>query len=274
MTRADFSGRYIHYGIREFGMAAAMNGMALHGGVIPYGGTFLVFSDYCRAAIRLSALQRARVIYVLTHDSIGLGEDGPTHQPVEQLMSLRMIPNLAVFRPADAIETAECWSLALARTDGPSVLALSRQNLPSLGARPDMLCARGAWRVAAAVARRRVVLVATGSEVSVARDARELLEREHVGADLVSMPGWMAFEAEDTSYRHDLLPDDALIVSVEAGVTLGWERWTGSNGLRIGLDCWGASAPAGDLFRHFGFTGERIAAAVMERLREKGARSA
>ena len=268
LTKEDYSGRYLYYGIREFGMAAAMNGMALHGGIIPYGGTFLIFTDYCRPAIRLSALQQVRVIYVMTHDSIGLGEDGPTHQPVEQLAGLRAIPNLAVFRPADAVETAECWSLALRRSGGPSLLALSRQNLPQLrlDRSAELLSARGAYRLRAAAAPRRVVLIGTGSEVQIALAVADALEAQGVGADLVSMPSWDHFDAQDAAYRADILPADALIVSIEAGATLGWERYTGRDGLTIGLDRFGASAPAGDLFRRFGFTAEAIVPRILERL--------
>jgi transketolase len=275
LTRNDYSGRYIYYGIREFGMAAAMNGMALHGGVIPYGGTFLVFSDYCRPAIRLSALQQVRVIYVMTHDSIGLGEDGPTHQPVEHVMSLRMIPNLAVFRPADAVETAEAWALALARTDGPSLLALTRQNLPQV--RDDAsenLTARGAYRLRSAGAARKVILLATGSEVEVALKTAEALEGQGIGADVVSMPCWSLFDEADDAYREDILPDlppeRLLRVSIEAGTTLGWERYTMARGLRIGLDRFGASAPADDLFNRFGFTAEAIVPQILAALRTQG----
>ena len=271
LTREDYSGRYLYYGIREFGMAAAMNGMALHGGVIPYGGTFLVFSDYCRPAIRLSALQGVRVVYVMTHDSIGLGEDGPTHQPVEHLTGLRLIPNLAVFRPADAVETAECWALALERRDGPSLLALTRQNLPQLRAeRTDNLCALGAYRLRSAGAARRVVLIATGSEVEVAVATAEALEGQGIGADVVSMPCWSLFDAQDEAYRRDLIPDDLLRVSIEAGATLGWERYVGPGGLAVGLDRFGASAPAEDLFRRFGFTAEAIVPRIISALKSQG----
>jgi len=271
LTKEDYSGRYIYYGIREFGMAAAMNGMALHGGVIPYGGTFLVFSDYCRPAIRLSALQGVRVVYVMTHDSIGLGEDGPTHQPVEHLTSLRLIPNLHVYRPADAVETAECWALALERREGPSVLALTRQNLPQLRTgRTESLSARGAYRLRAAVALRRVVLIATGSEVEVAVAVAEALEGQGIGADVVSMPCWELFDGEDEAYRSDLLPGDVLKVSIEAGTTLGWERYVGPDGLAIGLDRFGASAPAEDLFRRFGFTAEAIVPNIIAALNSQG----
>jgi transketolase len=271
LTKEDYSGRYLYYGIREFGMAAAMNGMALHGGVIPYGGTFLVFSDYCRPAIRLSALQGVRVVYVMTHDSIGLGEDGPTHQPVEHLTSLRLIPNLAVYRPADAVETAECWALALERRDGPSLLALSRQNLPQLRTeRSENFCALGAYRLRSAGAARRVVLIATGSEVEVAVATAEALEGQGIGADVVSMPCWSRFDAQDEDYRHDLLPADALKVSIEAGTTLGWERYVGPGGLAIGLDRFGASAPAEDLFQRFGFTAEAIVPRILAALNSQG----
>jgi transketolase len=265
-SKTNYGGRYIYYGIREFGMAAAMNGMALHGGIIPYGGTFLVFSDYCRNAIRLSALQRQRVIYVMTHDSIGLGEDGPTHQPVEHLLSLRAIPNLTVFRPCDAIETAECWALSLKNDSGPSLLALSRQNLPQLRSDADMKSARGAYRLKAAENARKLVLIATGSEVELAMKVAEKLEDDGLGADVVSMPSWELFDAQDSRYRADILPVETLKVSIEAGVTLGWERYTGSDGLNIGIDRFGASAPAEALFDHFGFSVEHITSRIQARL--------
>ncbi|APZ97907.1 transketolase [Sphingopyxis sp. QXT-31] len=267
LTKNDYSGRYIYYGIREFGMAAAMNGMALHGGVIPYGGTFLVFADYCRAAIRLSALQQQRVVYVMTHDSIGLGEDGPTHQPIEHLQSLRAMPNLLVMRPADAVETAECWALALAQTDRPSLLALTRQNLPPL--RHDVtenLCAKGGYRLRDAAAARKVVLVATGSEVSLAVEIADKLEAAGHGADVVSMVSTELFDEQDKSYQDAILPRDALIVSIEAGTTFGWERYTGRDGLRFGIDGFGASAPIEDLFKHFGITVDAITPQILAKL--------
>ena len=267
-TRSDYAGRYIYYGIREFGMAAAMNGMALHGGVIPYGGTFLVFSDYCRNAIRLSAIQHQRVIYVMTHDSIGLGEDGPTHQPVEHLTSLRAMPGLHVFRPADAVETAESWSLAIARQDGPSLLALSRQNLPALRSEAsENLTARGAYRLKAAENARKLVIIATGSEVSLALDVAKLLEGQGIGAEIVSMPCAELFDAQDQSYKTALLPRDVLTVSIEAGVTLGWERYTGRDGLNFGINSFGASAPADILYDHFGLTAEKITAQITSKLK-------
>ncbi|PEQ11807.1 transketolase [Novosphingobium sp. PC22D] len=270
LTAQDGSGRYIYYGIREFGMAAAMNGMALHGGVIPYGGTFLIFSDYCRNAVRLSALQQVRAIYVFTHDSIGLGEDGPTHQPVEQVMSLRLIPNLNVFRPCDVIETAECWNLALQSPETPSVLALSRQNLPQVRKSGEMLSARGAYRLRAAEAERRVILIATGSEVALALDVASQLEAQGIGADVVSMPCMELFDAQPDAYKEDILPSvdpsRILRVSIEAGVTMGWERYTMANGLNIGLDRFGASAPAKDLFNKFGFTADAIVPQIMSKI--------
>ena len=267
LTKQDYSGRHIYYGIREFGMAAAMNGMALHGGIIPYGGTFLIFSDYCRPAIRLSALQQVRAIYVMTHDSIGLGEDGPTHQPVEQLASLRAMPNLDVYRPCDVVETAECWELALRAKGKPSLLALTRQNLPQVRTEAsENLSAKGAYRLRAAAAPRRVVLLATGSEVEVALAAADALEGQGIGADVVSMPCWELFDAQPAAYRADILPGDALVVSIEAGATFGWERYTGRDGLNIGLDRFGASAPAEDLFKRFGFTAEAIVPQVVAAL--------
>ena len=265
LTAADYAGRYVYYGIREFGMAAAMNGMALHGGVIPYGGTFLIFSDYARNAIRMSALQRTRAIYVLTHDSIGLGEDGPTHQPVEQVMSLRMIPGLNVFRPADAMETAECWELALQAKDRPSALILTRQNLPAVRSDTEMKSARGAYRLKAATAARKVVLLATGSEVELALKVAADLEGKGIGADVVSMPSWELFDAQPAAYRADLLAADALKVSIEAGVTLGWQKYVG-DGLTIGLDRFGASAPAEVLFEHFGFSVEKIVPQILAKI--------
>ncbi|MFM5917724.1 MAG: transketolase [Novosphingobium sp.] len=267
LNPADYAGRYVYYGIREFGMAAAMNGMALHGGIIPYGGTFLVFSDYCRNAIRLAALQQIRSIFVLTHDSIGLGEDGPTHQPIEHVASLRAIPNLWTFRPADAMETAECWELALQRKDGPSALALTRQNLPALRADADAnRSSKGAYRLVAAAAEKQVVLLATGSEVQLAVEAAKALEADGIGADVVSMPCWELFEAQDETYRLSLIPHDVLALSIEAGTTFGWHKWTGRDGINIGIDSFGLSAPAEELFKYFGLTAEAIVGQVKAKL--------
>lgn len=267
LSRDDYSGRYISYGIREFGMAAAMNGMALHGGIVPYGGTFLVFADYCRPAIRLSALQRQRVIYVMTHDSIGLGEDGPTHQPIEHLQSLRAMPNLLVFRPADALETAECWELALESASSPSVLALTRQDLPALRSDSAVnLSARGGYTLRSATLTRRVVLIATGSEVAIALEVAECLENAGIGADVVSMPCTQLFDAQSAEYRAATLGHDSLRVSIEAGTTFGWERYTGLDGLRFGIDSFGASAPIGALYDYFGLTAAKIVPQIMQNL--------
>jgi transketolase len=275
LTAENYAGRYVYYGIREFGMAAAMNGMALHGGVIPYGGTFLVFTDYARPAIRLSALQNARVIYVMTHDSIGLGEDGPTHQPIEHLQSLRAMPQLDVYRPADAVETAECWALAL-QSDDPSILALTRQNLRPVRteAAGENLSARGAYRLKAADNARKVIFLATGSEVEIALDAAALLEGQGIGADVVSMPCTERFDAQPRAYREDILPDvsnrEILRVSVEAGTTFGWERYTGLHGLRIGIDRFGVSAPAPDAYDYFGLTPDKVATRVTDFMKTRG----
>ena len=272
LTADNYGGRYVYYGIREFGMAAAMNGMALHGGVIPYGGTFLVFTDYARPAIRLSALQHARVIYVMTHDSIGLGEDGPTHQPIEHLQSLRAMPGIDVFRPADAIETAECWAAALS-SERPSILALTRQNLRPVRfeAAGENLCARGAYRLKAAETEKRVVIIATGSEIEIALDLAVKLEEQSIGADVISMPCTERFDAQSRDYRDDILPPHSglLRVSIEAGTTFGWERYTGIHGLRFGIDGFGASGQAPDLYKHFGLTAEAIAPQVVERLKKR-----
>ncbi len=262
-TRDDYSGRYVYYGIREFGMSAAMNGMALHGGVIPYGGTFLVFSDYARNAIRMSALQRLRVVYVMTHDSIGLGEDGPTHQPIEHVMSLRMIPNLEVFRPGDVVETAECWQLALENENTPSVLALSRQNLPQLRDNvSENLSAKGGYTLVTSASAPKAVLIATGSEVEIAVEAAKLLEAQGVATNVVSMPSMSRFLAQSDAYRADVLPQGALRVSVEAGTTFGWCALTGSDGLNIGIDSFGISAPAPVIYDKFGLNAQTIASRV------------
>ena len=268
MTAEDYSGRFIHYGVREHAMAAAMNGLALHGGVIPYSGTFLVFSDYCRPSIRLSALMHQRVIYVMTHDSIGLGEDGPTHQPIEHLAALRAMPNLFVLRPADSVETAECWQIALERKDGPSLIALTRQNLPVLRSNhvEKNQSARGGYILATSSADARVTLIATGSEVEIALSARETLETEGIPTAVVSMPCCELFDAQDKAYRDTVLPPGSIRVSIEAGATLGWHKYVGDAGACVGIDSFGASAPYKDLYRHFGMTPEAVVAAARERL--------
>jgi transketolase len=260
-------GRYIHYGIREHGMAAAMNGIALHGGLRAYGGTFMCFTDYARGAVRLSALMGVPVTYVMTHDSIGLGEDGPTHQPVEHLAMLRATPNMNLFRPADAVETAEAWELALTSQSTPSVLALSRQGLPTLRTEFTLRnqVSFGAYILAEAEAERQAILLATGSEVEVAMAARELLEAEGIGTRVVSMPCWELFAQQDESYRRKVLPGGPVRVAVEAGVQQGWDRWLmGERGREnragfVGMDSFGASAPAETLFQHFGITAEAVA---------------
>jgi transketolase len=261
VTPDDFTGRYIHYGIREHGMAAAMNGIALHGGFIPYGGTFMTFTDYARGAMRLSALMGVRVIYVMTHDSIGLGEDGPTHQPIEHLAMLRATPNMDVYRPADAVETAECWLAALEAVHTPSVLSLSRQGLPTLriGFTAENLSARGAYVLRETEGPRDVTLLATGSEVEIAVKAADLLAAEGVKAAVVSMPCWERFEAENSVYRAEVL-GTAPRVAVEAAARLGWDRWIGDRGAFVGMTGFGASAPAPQLYAHFGITPERVVA--------------
>ena len=261
-TPDNRKGRYIHFGVREHGMAAAMNGMALHGGIRPYGGTFMCFTDYARGAMRLSALMKAPVVYVMTHDSIGLGEDGPTHQPVEHLAMLRATPNTHVFRPADTVETAEAWELALTSTTTPSVLALSRQNLPTVRTehKSKNLTAQGAYVLAEAEGKRQAILMATGSEVEVALAARALLQAEGIGTRVVSMPCWELFEDQPQTYRRRVLPPGPVRVAVEAGIRFGWDRWLfGEGGKReksgfIGMHDFGASAPAEELFEQMGIT--------------------
>ncbi len=262
-TPNDAGGRYVYYGIREHAMAAAMNGMALHGGIIPYGGTFLVFTDYCRPSIRLSALMGLRVIYVMTHDSIGLGEDGPTHQPVEHLAALRAIPGLRVMRPADTIETAECWQLALEAKKAPTVIALTRQNLPTIRDAGDgNLCGRGAY-ILAGDASAAIRLIASGSEVQLALGARDLLAKDGIQAAVVSMPSWELFTAQDETYHQQVLgPDGTVRVACEAASGFGWERWLGKRGAFVGMKSFGGSAKAADLYRHFGITAEAIADAA------------
>jgi transketolase len=257
-----FEGRYVHFGVREHAMAAAMNGIALHGGFIPYGGTFLCFADYARGAMRLSALMAQHVIYVMTHDSIGLGEDGPTHQPIEHLAMLRATPNLNVFRPADAVETAECWQIALKSPRTPSVLVLSRQNLPTLriADTADNLCAKGAYLLRSPQVR-DVTLLATGSEVEIAMSAADLLNKDGVSAAVVSMPCWELFESQSDAYRADVL-GSAPRVAVEAAGRLGWDRWIGERGRFIGMSGFGASAPAPDLYAYFGITPAAVAEAA------------
>jgi transketolase len=266
ISAGNYGGRHLHFGIREHGMAAAANGMALHGGIIPCVGTCVVFSDYLRPALRLSAIMRQRVVYVLTHDSIGLGEDGPTHQPIEQLASLRAMPNLHVFRPADAMETAECWELAIRRSDGPSVLVLSRQGLPAW--RTDVTenrTARGGYVLAEADGARQATIIATGSEVSIAMAARERLAGDNIAVAVVSLPCWELFAQQEAAYRAEVL-GGAPRVGIEAASGFGWDQWLGSEGTFIGMTGFGASGGFEDLYAHFGITPEAVIAAVMRRL--------
>ena len=268
ITPDDFSGRYLHYGVREHGMAAAMNGISLHGGLIPYSGGFLIFADYCRASIRLAALMGIRVIHVMTHDSIGLGEDGPTHQPVETLASLRAIPNLLVFRPADTMETAECWQLAMESIHSPSVLALTRQGLPALRLEytEENICAQGAYELAAASDDAKVTLFASGSEVEIAMNAREMLEQEGTPTRVVSIPCFELFEAQSSEYQKGIIGDAPVRIAIEAAIKQGWERFIGENGTFIGMNGFGASAPIDDLYKHFGITAEAIVSAAKSKL--------
>jgi transketolase len=270
LSAADYGGRFIHYGVREHAMASAMNGMALHGGIIPYSGTFLVFADYCRPAIRLAALMRQRVVHVLTHDSIGLGEDGPTHQPVEHLAALRAIPNLLVLRPCDAVETVECWQVAIENTTGPSVLALTRQNLPQLrkGVDEANRCALGAYEIAAADGRAEVSIFASGSEVSIAIAARQLLVAQGIAARVVSVPCFELFLARRDDERQALVGTARVKIGVEAAVRQGWDAIIGSDGAFVGMTGFGASAPAKDLYKHFGITAEAVAATALGKLQK------
>ena len=263
----NFAGNYVHYGVREHGMAAAMNGLALSGSFIPYGGTFLVFTDYCRPAIRLSALMRQRVIYVMTHDSIGLGEDGPTHQPVEHLSALRAIPKLNVFRPADGVETAECWELALAAKQTPSIMALSRQAVPNLRSNSvENLSAKGGYVLRLPEGKRDVTLLATGTEVGVAVDAANLLAKEGIAAAVVSIPSFELFRAQTQDYQHEVL-GHAPRVAVEAAVAQSWHEWLRKSDRFVGMSGFGASAPAPKLFEAFGITATHVAESARQAIK-------
>ena len=272
ITPSDYSGRYVYYGIREHGMAAAMNGMALHGGIVPYGGTFLVFTDYCRPSIRLAALMGQRVIYVMTHDSIGLGEDGPTHQPVEQLAALRAIPNLRVYRPADAVEAAECWQLALEDTSGPSVLALTRQNLPAVRTEhvEENLCAFGAYELETASDDAVVTIFATGSEVEIALAARQQLQSNGHPTRVVSVPSMERFARQSPEYRAAMIGNAPVKVAIEAGVRQAWDALIGQDGIFVGMHGFGASGKYEELYKHFGITAEATVAAAEKRLHGRG----
>ena len=258
-SRDDRLGRIVRFGVREHAMAAVCNGIGLHGGFIPYGAMFLIFTDYARPAIRLSALMGVRVVWMMTHDSIGLGEDGPTHQPIEHLASLRAMPGLQVIRPADAAETAQAWAVAL-ETSGPTVLSLTRQDVPDLGDKPEDAVDRGGYVVRDADGGIDIVLIGTGSEVQIAVTAADLLAADGVAARVVSLPSWERFQAQSQDYRDEVLPPTVSArVSVEAAATFGWERWVGDRGASVGLDRFGASALGTTLYDEFGFTAERVA---------------
>jgi transketolase len=258
----DYGGRYVHYGVREFGMACALNGMALHGGVIPYSGTFLAFADYSRPALRLGALMGVRAIHVMTHDSIGLGEDGPTHQPVEQLASLRAMPGLTVFRPADAAETFECWRLALQQVSAPSLIALSRQKTPAVCVGRAPAVARGAYELAPADGAAKVTIFSAGTEVAIALAARDRLQADGVPTRVVSAPCWELFERQEIAYRTATIGAAPVRIAIEAGVRQGWDRFIGEDGLFVGMTGFGASGPYETLYEHFGITATAVAKAA------------
>ena len=266
ISAADFSGSYIYYGVREHAMAAIMNGIALHKGFIPYAGTFLVFSDYARPAIRLSALMELQVFYVMTHDSIGLGEDGPTHQPVEHLASLRAIPNLYVFRPACAVEVAECYEIAMELRHAPSLFSLTRQDLPALRKNIDQNLAKfGAYIISEHLAELKVTIFATGSEVAIAMEAQADLHELNIGTRVVSMPCWELFDQQSQAYQANLLDNSSIKIAIEAGIKQGWEKYIGRAGGFVGMNSFGASAKAEDLYQHFKITKEQIIALVKQR---------
>lgn len=268
LTPANMAGRYIHYGVREHAMAAAMNGMSLHGGIIPYSGTFLVFADYSRPAIRLGALMGTQVIHVMTHDSIGLGEDGPTHQPVEHVASLRAMPNMLVFRPADGVETAECWELALEHKTGPSTMALTRQGVAPARTEHDdeNLSAKGAYVLSKCKGKAQATIIATGSEVEIAMNAQAMLAEDGIKTNVVSMPCMELFEQQTKRYKQGVLGKDLPRVAVEAGVRFGWDRWIGFDGDFVGMDSFGASAPYKKLYEHFKITPEAVVSSVKAQL--------
>lgn len=266
VTSTNYAGRYIHYGVREHGMAAVMNGINSHGGFIPYGGSFLTFTDYCRPSIRLAALMKQGVIFVMTHDSIGLGEDGPTHQPIEHLASLRAIPNLNVFRPADSVEVAECWALALESRNAPSVIALTRQSVPTVRTTAENLSKYGAYILQEASGKRQATILSTGSEISVAMEAQAQLEKQGISTAVVSMPCWRLFDQQSPEYKTSVLGKNGVRVAVEAASPFGWERYVGMDGGIVGISTFGASAPAEDLYKHFGITTEKVVETVLSRI--------
>jgi len=272
ITKGDFSGSYIYYGIREHAMAAIMNGLAIYGGIIPYGGTFLVFSDYARPAIRLSALMGLRVIYVLTHDSIGLGEDGPTHQPIEHLAALRAIPNLQVMRPADSIETIECWEVAIRSINIPSILALTRQNIHVLHRtlhNEENFVSKGAYIISESSLDLDVTIFATGSEVSIAIDAQKSLEQKNIGTRVISMPCMELFDKQPSEYITEILCNDSIKVAIEAAVSFGWHKYIGQHGIFIGMKNFGTSAPASELFDYFGINADNVVQQVMKKIKSR-----
>ena len=265
----DASGNYVYYGVREFGMCAIMNGMALHGGLMPYGGTFLIFMEYARNALRMAALMKQQAIYVFTHDSIGLGEDGPTHQPIEQLANLRTTPNMSVWRPCDAVETAVAWKAAIERRNGPTALSLSRQNLQHQNRDAQQLAniERGAYVLVDSADKPELILIATGSEVELATEAAKVLTEKGKQVRVVSMPSTDVFEAQDASYKESVLPSDVPgRVAIEAGIADYWYKYVGLDGRIVGMTSFGESAPAGDLFKHFGFTVDNVVAVAEELL--------
>jgi len=266
----NFNGNYIHYGVREHGMAAVMNGLALYGGIIPYGGTFLIFSDYCKPSIRLSALMGLKVIYVFSHDSIGLGEDGPTHQPIEQLAGLRAIPNLNVFRPADINETLECWEIALKSNNTPSAIALSRQKVPYINPNnsKENKCEKGAYTVNLTSHESNVTLVASGTEVELALKVQEKLKENNIHSKVVSMPCMELFDKQPEKYRQDVLEVNSLIVTLEAGSIMSWQKYTKNKGLNLGIDKFGESAPYKEVYKHFNLSEEDITSFIQKKLRE------
>ena len=266
----NFDGNYIHYGVREHGMAAVMNGLALYGGLIPYGGTFLIFSDYCKPSIRLSALMGLKVIYIFSHDSIGLGEDGPTHQPIEQLTGLRAIPNLNVFRPADINETLECWQIALESNNTPSAIALSRQKVPYInpGSSKENKCKKGAYIVNITSHENNITLIASGTEVELALKVQNKLKENNIHSKVVSMPCMELFDKQSEEYKKDLIEDDALVVTLEAGSILSWQKYTKNKGLNLGIDQFGESAPYKEVYDHFDLTEEKITSFIQKKLRE------
>ena len=269
ISSKNFNGNYIHYGVREHAMAATMNGLALYSGLVPYGGTFLIFSDYCKPSIRLSALMGLKVIYIFSHDSIGLGEDGPTHQPIEQLSGLRSIPNLNVFRPADINETLECWEVALKSKNTPSAIALSRQKLPYINPSLSEInrCALGAYEVKLTSHESKVTLVASGSEVELALEAQKLLKENNIDSKVVSMPCQELFDIQSEDYKNKILEEESIIITIEAGSVSTWKKYIGKKGASLGIDSFGESAPYKKIYDHFNLTSDKIVSFVQKMIR-------